>query len=167
MNLSSINFIIKECRKLFLGKLKDYGLSWKFFHNSSIIDQILIKVIRIKNIQSKGYQIIKEEKITDTYIDIINYLIIILIKLDISFISNFHKISHHDVIFIYHNKLKKIKSYTNRIYIQKTENQFSINHILENILYLKKNKEKIIFEDLEKFCFEILVKIIFLLRKNL
>ncbi|ACY40135.1 hypothetical protein BLBBGE_103 [Blattabacterium sp. (Blattella germanica) str. Bge] len=91
MNHSSIDFIIQKCRKLFLDKLKDYDLSWKFLKNSSIRDQIFIKVVRIKNIQSKGYQEIKEEKITDTYIDIINYIIIILIKLDVFFILNFKK----------------------------------------------------------------------------
>lgn len=165
MNLSSIDFIIQKCRKLFLEKLKDYGLPWKFFHNYSIIDQIFIKVIRIKNIQSKGYPNIEEEKITDTYIDIVNYLIIILIKLDISFISNFNKISHNDVILIYNEKLKKIKNYTDCM--DKTLNKYSINNILENISFLKKNKEKIFFKELEKFCFKILVEIIFLLRQNL
>ncbi|WP_185852080.1 DUF1599 domain-containing protein [Blattabacterium cuenoti] len=164
MNFSSIDFIIQKCRKLFLEKLKDYGLSWKLFHNYSIIDQVLIKVIRIKNIQSKGFQKIQKEKITDTYIDIVNYLIIILIKLDVYFISNFHKISHNDVIFIYNEKLKKIKNY---IYVDKTSNKFSINFVLERISFLKRNREKILFKELEKFCFKILVEIIFLLRKNL
>ncbi|AFJ90951.1 DUF1599 domain-containing protein [Blattabacterium sp. (Blaberus giganteus)] len=162
MNLT--DFVIQKCRKLFLEKLKDYGLSWKFFHNYSIIDQILIKTIRIKNIQSKGYQKIKEEKITDTYIDIVNYLIIILIKLDIFFKSNFHEISHNDVILIYNKKLKKIKNYIDCT--NKTLDKFSINNIIENISYLKNNKEKILFEELEKFCFEIVVETIFLLKKN-
>ncbi|WP_185849158.1 DUF1599 domain-containing protein [Blattabacterium cuenoti] len=164
MNLYSVDLIIQKCRKLFLEKLKDYGLSWKFFHNYSIIDQIFIKVIRIKNIRSKGYQKIKEEKITDTYIDIVNYLIIILIKLDVYFTSNFHEISHNDVILIYNKKFEKIKNYTNNT--DKTLKFFSINNVLEHISYLKKNKEKILFKELEKFCFEILVEIIFLLKQN-
>ncbi|WP_185860645.1 DUF1599 domain-containing protein [Blattabacterium cuenoti] len=165
MNFYSIDFIVQKCKNLFLEKLKDYGLSWKFFHNYSIIDQILIKVIRIKNIQSKGYQKIKEEKIIDTYIDIVNYLIIILIKLDIFFTSNFHKISHDNVIFIYNNKLKKIKNYIDGM--DKILNKFSVNNVLENILFLKKNEEKINFKELEKFCFKILVEIIFLLKQNI
>ncbi|WP_185857252.1 nucleotide modification associated domain-containing protein [Blattabacterium cuenoti] len=168
MNHSSLDldfiFIIQKCRKLFLKKLEDYGLSWKFFHNYSIIDQVLIKIIRIKNIQLKGFQKIKEEKITDTYIDIINYLIIILIKLDVFFTSNFHKISHNDVILIYNEKIKKIKNY---IYVDKTSNKFSINLILKKIFFLKKNRKQILFKELEKFCFKMLVEIIFLLRKNL
>ncbi|QIK16511.1 DUF1599 domain-containing protein [Blattabacterium sp. DPU] len=162
MNDPYVDFIIKKCRKLFLKKLKDYGLSWKFIHNYSIIDQILIKIIRIKNIQSKGFQKIKEEKITDTYIDIINYLIIMLIKLDISFTYNFNKISHNDVILIYNQKLKRIKNYTDCK--KKTLNKFSINNVLKNILLLKKNR--ILLEKLEKFCFKILVDIIFLLKQN-
>ncbi|BBA17441.1 nucleotide modification associated domain-containing protein [Blattabacterium cuenoti] len=163
--LSTNDLIIHKCRKLFLEKLKDYGLSWKLFHNYSIIDQILMKILRIKNIQSRGYQKIKEEKIIDTYIDIINYLIIILIKLEIFSTSHFHKISNNDVILIYNQKLKKIKNYTNCM--DKTLNQFSINNVLEHILFLKKNKEKILFKTLEKFCFKILIKIIFFLRQNL
>ncbi|WP_341660172.1 DUF1599 domain-containing protein [Blattabacterium cuenoti] len=166
MNFSSTDdLIIHKCRKLFLEKLKDYGVSWKFFHNYSIIDQILMKIVRIKNIQSKGYQKIKEEKITDTYIDIVNYLIIILIKFEISSTSHFYKkISNNDVILIYNKKLKKIKNYIDCM--DKTFIQFSINNVLKNILFLKKKKEKILFKELEKFCFKILIEIIFLLKQN-
>ncbi|WP_341652232.1 DUF1599 domain-containing protein [Blattabacterium cuenoti] len=167
MNFSSTDdLIIHKCRKLFLEKLKDYGVSWKFFHNYSIIDQILMKIVRIKNIQSKGYQKIKEEKITDTYIDIVNYLIIILIKFEISSTLRFHKeISNNDVILIYNKKFKKIKNYIDGM--DKTFIQFSINNVLKNILFLKKKKEQILFKELEKFCFKILIEIIFLLKQNL
>ncbi|WP_341664756.1 DUF1599 domain-containing protein [Blattabacterium cuenoti] len=166
MNFSSTDdLIIHKCRKLFLEKLKDYGISWKFFHNYSIIDQILMKIVRIKNIQSKGYQKIKEEKITDTYIDIVNYLIIILIKFEFCSTSHFHKkISNNDVIFIYNKKLKKIKNYIDCM--DKTFIQFSINNVFKNILFLKKKKEKILFKELEEFCFKTLIEIIFLLKQN-
>ncbi|AGW85883.1 hypothetical protein K645_521 [Blattabacterium sp. (Nauphoeta cinerea)] len=164
MNFSSIDSILEKCKKLFLEKLRDYGLSWKFFHNYSIIDQILIKLIRIKNIQSKGSQKIKEEKIEDTYIDIINYLIIILIKIDISFTLQSHDVSHHDVILIYNEKLKKIKMNTDCM--DKTLNKFSINSILENILLLKMNQKKFFLKELEKFCFQTLIEIIFILKRN-
>ncbi len=166
MNFSSTDdFIIHKCRKLFLEKLKDYGISWKFFHNYSIIDQIFMKIVRIKNIQSKGYQKIKEEKITDTYIDIVNYLIIILIKFEIFSTSHFHKnISNNDVILIYNKKWNIIKNYIDCI--DKTFIQFSINTVLKNIFFLKKKKKKILFKELEQFCFKILVEIIFLLKQN-
>ncbi|WP_341654871.1 DUF1599 domain-containing protein [Blattabacterium cuenoti] len=167
MNFSSTDdLIIYKCRKLFLEKLKDYGVSWKFFHNYSIIDQILMKIVRIKNIQLKGYQKIKEEKIIDTYIDIVNYLIIILIKFEICSTSHFHKkISNNDVIFIYNKKWNKIKNYIDCM--DKTFIQFSINNVLKNIFFLKKKKENILFKELEQFCFKILVEIIFLLKQNL
>ncbi|WP_341662405.1 DUF1599 domain-containing protein [Blattabacterium cuenoti] len=166
MNFSSTDdLIIHKCRKLFLEKLKDYGVSWKFFHNYSIIDQILMKIVRIKNIQSKGYQKIKEEKITDTYIDIVNYLIIILIKFEICSTSHFHKkISNNDVILIYNQKLKEVKNYINCM--DKSFIQFSIHNVLKHILFLKKKKEKISFKELKKLCFKILVEIIFLLKQN-
>ncbi|WP_185853266.1 DUF1599 domain-containing protein [Blattabacterium cuenoti] len=163
MNHPSIDFIIQKCRKLFLDKLIDYDLSWRFLKNSSIIDQILIKVVRIKNIQSKGYQEIKEEKITDTYMDIINYIIIILIKSDIFFILNFNKISHRDVIFLYNQKFERIK---NCLYKNFKHKIFSINNILENIFYLKKNEGKVAFKKLEKFYFKMLIETIFLFKKN-
>ncbi|WP_341655306.1 DUF1599 domain-containing protein [Blattabacterium cuenoti] len=167
MNFSSTDdLIIYKCRKLFLEKLKDYGVSWNFFHNYSIIDQILMKIVRIKNIQLKGYQKIKEEKIIDTYIDIVNYLIIILIKFEICSTSHFHKkISNNDVIFIYNKKWNKIKNYIDCM--DKTFIQFSINNVLKNIFFLKKKKENILFKELEQFCFKILVEIIFLLKQNL
>ncbi|WP_185865945.1 nucleotide modification associated domain-containing protein [Blattabacterium cuenoti] len=163
MSRPSINFIFQKCRKLFLDKLIDYDLSWKFLKNSSIIDQILIKVVRIKNIQSKGYQEIKEEKITDTYMDIINYIIIILIKLDIFFILNIDTISRCDVIFIYNQKFEKIK---NCIHKNSKNKIISIKNILENILYLKKNEGKVAFKKLEKFYLKMLIETIFLLKKN-
>ncbi|WP_185862074.1 nucleotide modification associated domain-containing protein [Blattabacterium cuenoti] len=162
MNHTSIDFFIQKCRKLFLIKLKDYDISWKFLKISSIIDQILIKVVRIKNIQFKGFQKVKEEKITDTYIDIINYIIIILIKLDVFFVLNFNIISHDDVIFIYNKKLDKIKN----LNINENFKYKSINYIFEKILYLKKNEKKISLKKLEKFCFKMLTKTIFLLKKN-
>ncbi|WP_185876759.1 nucleotide modification associated domain-containing protein [Blattabacterium cuenoti] len=163
MNHLSIDFFIKKCGKLFYDKLKDYDLSWKFLKNSSIIDQILIKVVRIKNIQLKGYQEIKEEKITDTYMDIINYIIIILIKKDIFFILNFDKISYDDVVFLYKKKFKSIKNCINDNYEKKI---LSINNVLKNVLYLKENEKKFSFKELEKFYLKILVETLFLLKKS-
>lgn len=74
--------IIGECRNIFLKKTKDYGTSWRVLRTISVVDQIFIKALRIRNIQEK-----KEQKIADDiqseYKGIINYAIIGLIQLEL------------------------------------------------------------------------------------
>ncbi len=72
---------IKECKKIFVNKLYDYGLSWKIFRLTSLTDQILIKANRIKNIEIKKEQQIDDDIYFD-YIGIINYSVISLIILN-------------------------------------------------------------------------------------
>ncbi|WP_238784397.1 DUF1599 domain-containing protein [Blattabacterium cuenoti] len=164
MNDSFIDLIIQKCRKLFLSKLKYYDVSWKYLKHSSMTDQILIKVIRIKNIESKGYQEVKEEKIIDTYIDVINYIIIMLIKLDVFFVLNINKISHNDVIRLYNEKFKKITNcICTNVYVFKNQ---SISSILDKMLSLKKEISFLSFQKLEGFYFQILIETILLLVKK-
>ena len=37
---------LKECRNIFIDKIKDYGVSWKFLRPMSVTDQLLIKAYR-------------------------------------------------------------------------------------------------------------------------
>jgi len=60
--------------------MKDYGTAWRILRTSSITDQIFIKAQRIRNIEDKGTQKIKED-IHSEYIGIVNYSIIGLIQL--------------------------------------------------------------------------------------
>ncbi|WP_185850308.1 nucleotide modification associated domain-containing protein [Blattabacterium cuenoti] len=157
------SIIIEKCRKLFLRKLIDYDFSWKVLKYSSIIDQIFIKVSRIKNIQSNKNQLIKEEKIIDTYIDIINYLLIILIKIDIFFSCK--SFSHRIVMSIYNRNIEIIKKdFISSLNFRK--NQIStIDSILDKIYYLKNNEEKISTKELKNYSIKILIEIFSLLKE--
>ncbi len=75
--------IIRDCKDIFLKKTKDYGTSWRVLRTISVIDQICIKALRIRNIQE-----LKEQKINDDiaseFIGIINYAVIGLIQLKLN-----------------------------------------------------------------------------------
>jgi hypothetical protein len=77
--MKEIESIVSECKTIFQNKYKDYGLSWRLFRLTSLTDQILIKLERIKSIE-----INKEQKIEDNikydYIGIINYSLMYLIQ---------------------------------------------------------------------------------------
>ncbi|WP_185877309.1 nucleotide modification associated domain-containing protein [Blattabacterium cuenoti] len=153
------SFIIKKCENIFLEKLKYYGLSWIILKNYSIIDQILIKIIRIKNINIKKSFSVKEEKIIDTYIDVINYLIIALIKIELKCEK---KISNNNAIILYKKKIKTIKKLVKII-----ENKnCSIDIILNKLLYLRKNLFNISYQQLNDNYLIILVDVIFYYKKN-
>ncbi|WP_185882870.1 nucleotide modification associated domain-containing protein [Blattabacterium cuenoti] len=158
MNFIIVNLIFNKCRKLFLKKLEDYNVSWIFLKTTSIIDQILIKSIRVRNIQVNQYQLIKEEGITDTCIDIINYIIIILIKSNIKSCDN---ISHSKIITMYDRNIKSIKN--SLILIEKKKKFYSINNVLYNISYLKHEKNK----QLKTILFDMLINIVYLLKNSI
>ena len=72
---------VANCREIFLIKSKDYGTSWRVYRMISIADQIFIKANRIRTIQEKKEQRIKEN-IPDEFRGILNYAIMGLIQLD-------------------------------------------------------------------------------------
>ncbi|AER40796.1 MAG: DUF1599 domain-containing protein [Flavobacteriales bacterium] len=157
MNHISIDFIIKRCKKIFEEKLKDYDFSWRVVKICSMIDQIFIKVFRIHNIQKRGSQKVEEEKIIDTYMDVINYIVITLIKLNI---NNEENISHPKVINLYNQQFNKINS--NKKIVKREK--LTINKILEYILYLKQKKEEI---SLEQFLLKLLNMTLILLKDDM
>lgn len=71
---------INLCKDIFLKKTKDYGTSWRVLRTISVIDQIYIKALRIRNLQE-----IKTQKVADDipseFIGILNYAVIGLIQL--------------------------------------------------------------------------------------
>jgi hypothetical protein len=75
--------VIKNCREIFLKKTKDYGTAWRVLRTISVIDQIFIKALRIRNIQE-----LKEQKVSDDiaseFAGIINYGVIGLVQLDLN-----------------------------------------------------------------------------------
>ena len=73
--------VVAECRALFAKKLHDYGASWRILRPSSLTDQIMIKALRIRSLETKAEQRIDED-VDNEYIGIVNYGIIGLIQLE-------------------------------------------------------------------------------------
>lgn len=75
---------IKECRTVYVDKLKDYGASWRLMRPESITDQLLIKASRIRSLETKGEAMV-EEGTRPEFIALVNYGIIGLIQLEKGF----------------------------------------------------------------------------------
>ena len=73
--------VVAECRVLFAKKLHDYGASWRILRPSSLTDQIMIKALRIRSLETKAEQRVDED-VDNEYIGIVNYGIIGLIQLE-------------------------------------------------------------------------------------
>ena len=77
--------VVKRCKDLYVKKAQDYGTSWRVLRPISIVDQIYIKAWRIRQIQEKGIQKIKDS-IESEFIGIVNYGIIVA-ELDVPYIA--------------------------------------------------------------------------------
>ncbi len=73
--------VVAECRTLFAQKLHDYGASWRILRPSSLTDQMMIKALRIRSLETKAEQRVDED-VDNEYIGIVNYGIIGLIQLE-------------------------------------------------------------------------------------
>lgn len=73
---------IQLCKDIFLKKTKDYGTSWRVLRIISVIDQIYIKALRIRNLQEIKTQLV-EDDIPSEFIGILNYTVIGLIQLQL------------------------------------------------------------------------------------
>lgn len=71
-----------RCRYVFVTKTKDYGASWRVMRVSSLIDQILIKVLRIRSIEEKGGVQKISDSVESEYVGIANYSVMTLIQLN-------------------------------------------------------------------------------------
>jgi hypothetical protein len=79
---SQYDYVVNECKEIFLKKMKDYGTAWRILRTSSLTDQIYIKANRIRSIQEKDSQKVNEG-IKPEFIGIINYSIMALIQLEL------------------------------------------------------------------------------------
>ena len=73
--------VIKEVKELLEKKNHDYGEAWKDMRITSITDQILVKLYRIRTIEGNDGLLHISENIDSHLSDIINYCIFALIKL--------------------------------------------------------------------------------------
>lgn len=72
----------KEALELMLAKNHDYDEAWRSMRISSYTDLILMKIYRTKQIESNAGQTIVSEGIDANYMDMINYSVFGLIKLE-------------------------------------------------------------------------------------
>lgn len=72
----------KETMELLLNKNHDYGEAWREMRVSSMTDIILMKILRVKQIEDNKGQTLVSEGIKANYQDMINYSVFCLIKLN-------------------------------------------------------------------------------------
>ncbi len=73
---------IKISKELMLAKNHDYGEAWRDMRISSLTDLILMKLLRLKQIEDNKGMTIASEGPEGSYRDIINYAMFALIKLN-------------------------------------------------------------------------------------
>ena len=72
---------INRATSLMLDKNHDYGEAWRQMRISSMVDLILMKLLRIKQIEDNDGRTLISEGVEGGYMDIINYSLFCLIRL--------------------------------------------------------------------------------------
>ena len=70
-----------KTRDLMIRKNHDYGEAWRDMRMSSLTDMILMKLLRVKQIEDKDGKTLISEGLDANYQDIINYALFALIKI--------------------------------------------------------------------------------------
>ena len=71
---------IRRATQLMLDKNHDYGEAWRLMRVSSMVDLILMKIFRIKQIEDNHGKTLVSEGVEGGYMDIINYSLFCLIR---------------------------------------------------------------------------------------
>jgi hypothetical protein len=95
--------VIAACQDIFLKKAKDYGTSWRIFRLLSLADQIMIKALRIRNLQMQVQNKVGDN-ITDEFKGIVNYGLISLIQMEMAEPS-LEDLPLQQVAHLYNNKV--------------------------------------------------------------
>jgi len=74
---------VTETKDLMFAKNHDYGEAWRDMRISSLTDLILMKLLRVKQIEDNKGQTLASEGIKANYQDMLNYAVFALIKLDV------------------------------------------------------------------------------------
>jgi len=74
---------ITETRDLMLAKNHDYGEAWRDMRISSLTDLILMKILRVRQIEDNEGRTLASEGIKANYQDMLNYAVFALIKLEL------------------------------------------------------------------------------------
>jgi len=99
---------IEQCRDIFIKKTRDYGTAWRVLRPISVVDQIFIKALRIRNIQSLATQKIGDD-IPSEFKGILNYAVIGLIQLELG-TSQIEEIPVNRVDELYHKAVAFAKA---------------------------------------------------------
>lgn len=75
--------VIDEVKSLLFNKNHDYNEAWRNMRVSSMTDIILMKLLRIKQIEDNEGRTVASEGVKGSYQDIINYSVFCLIKLNV------------------------------------------------------------------------------------
>ncbi|MDX1684813.1 MAG: DUF1599 domain-containing protein [Saprospiraceae bacterium] len=76
------DLVAEKIRSLMLKKNQDYGEAWRDMRVSSITDMIMVKLLRIKQIEDNNGETQVSEGIEANYFDIVNYALFALILLE-------------------------------------------------------------------------------------
>jgi hypothetical protein len=74
---------VTETRELMFAKNHDYGEAWRDMRISSLTDLILMKLLRVKQIEDNKGQTLASEGVKANYQDMLNYAVFALIKLGV------------------------------------------------------------------------------------
>lgn len=74
---------VRETKALMFAKNHDYGEAWRDMRISSLTDLILMKILRVKQIEDNDGQTLASEGIKANYQDMLNYAVFALIKLGV------------------------------------------------------------------------------------
>lgn len=77
-----VNEQISNARALMLRKNHDYGEAWRSMRVSSLVDLILVKLLRIKQIEDNQGTTLVSEGIDANFLDIANYAVFALILMN-------------------------------------------------------------------------------------
>ncbi|MEX8548044.1 MAG: DUF1599 domain-containing protein [Mucilaginibacter sp.] len=87
INVEEVSFFydqkIKETYELMLDKNHDYGEAWRDMRTSSLTDLILMKLLRVKQIEDNAGKTLASEGVEANYQDMLNYAVFALIKLGV------------------------------------------------------------------------------------
>lgn len=72
---------LKQAKELMMNKNHDYGEAWRKMRISSLTDIILMKLLRIKQIEDNQGKTLVSEGLDANYYDMINYAMFALIRL--------------------------------------------------------------------------------------
>jgi hypothetical protein len=80
----AFNQKVRETKDLMLDKNHDYGEVWRDMRVSSLTDLILMKILRVKQIEDNDGKTLASEGVKANYQDMVNYAIFALIKLGVA-----------------------------------------------------------------------------------